>query len=123
MNCEYDSLSQSAAAGQLDLYTREVNRDPKFASTQNHPVAIAKTPSWRTRLSTLDVPTLVIHGTADPIVPFEQSRSMCKAIRNAGGECDLLAVKGGGHGMRGWESAGLTSYKRLMIDWLQKRLA
>jgi acetyl esterase len=68
-------------------------------------------------------PFLLIHGTADPLVPFEQSRNMCKAIRNAGGTCDLLAVKGGGHGLRGWEFAGLTSYKRLMIDWLQKRLA
>jgi len=68
-------------------------------------------------------PFLLIHGTADPLVPFEQSRSMCKAIRNAGGTCDLLAVNGGGHGLRGWEYAGLTSYKRLMIEWLQKRLA
>jgi acetyl esterase len=68
-------------------------------------------------------PFLLIHGTADALVPFEHSRNMCRAIRNAGSECDLLAVKGGGHGMRGWESAGLTSYKRLMIDWLQKRLA
>jgi acetyl esterase len=67
-------------------------------------------------------PFLLIHGTADALVPFEQSRNMCRAIRNAGGTCDLLAVNGGGHGMRGWESAGLTSYKRLMIDWLRKRL-
>jgi acetyl esterase len=67
-------------------------------------------------------PFLLIHGTADPLVPFEQSRNMCKAIRNAGGTCDLLAVKGGGHGLRRWEFAGLTSYKRLMIDWLQKHL-
>ena len=68
-------------------------------------------------------PFLLIHGTADPLVPFEQSRNMCRAIRDVGGECDLLAVKGGGHGLRGWEFAGLTSYKRVTIDWLQKRLA
>ena len=68
-------------------------------------------------------PFLLIHGTADPLVPFEQSRNMCRAIRKAGGKCDLIAVNGGGHGLRLWESAGLTSYKRLMIDWLQKRLA
>jgi acetyl esterase len=67
-------------------------------------------------------PFLLIHGTVDPLVPFEQSRNMCRAIRSVGGECDLLAVKGGGHGLRGWESAGLTSYKRIMIDWLRKRL-
>jgi alpha-L-fucosidase 2 len=67
-------------------------------------------------------PFLLIHGTADRLVPFEQSRNMCRAIRKAGGECDLLAVKGGGHGLRWWESAGLTSYKRLMIEWLRKRI-
>jgi acetyl esterase/lipase len=68
-------------------------------------------------------PFLLIHGTADPLVPFEQSRNMCRAIRKAGATCDLIAVKSGGHGIRGWESAGLTSYKRLMIDWLQKRMS
>jgi acetyl esterase len=67
-------------------------------------------------------PFLLIHGTADALVPFDQSQNMCRAIRKAGGECDLLAVKGGGHGIRRWESAGLTSYKRLMIGWLNKRV-
>jgi acetyl esterase len=67
-------------------------------------------------------PFLLIHGTADALVPFEQSRNMCRAIRNVEGECDLLAVKGGGHGLRWWESAGLTSYKRLMIGWLEQRV-
>src|SRR5262249_20985417 len=68
-------------------------------------------------------PFLLIHGTADTMVPFEQSRTMCQAVRQAGGECDLLAVKGGGHGLRRWEAAGLTSYKRLMVEWLKKRVS
>jgi acetyl esterase/lipase len=68
-------------------------------------------------------PFLLIHGTADALVPFDQSQTMCRAIRKAGGEFDLLAVKGGGHGLRGWESAGLVSYKRLMIGWLNRRVA
>jgi acetyl esterase len=68
-------------------------------------------------------PFLLIHGTADALVPFDQSQNMCREIRKAGGECDLLAVKGGGHGLRRWESAGLTSYKALMVGWLNKRVA
>lgn len=68
-------------------------------------------------------PFLLIHGTADALVPFEQSEKMCRAIRNAGAVCDLIAVKGGGHGLRLWESAGLTSYKNLMTGWLRNRLA
>jgi acetyl esterase len=67
-------------------------------------------------------PFLLIHGTADSLVPFEQSEKMCRAIRNAGAACDLIAVKGGGHGLRWWESSGLTSYKNLMTGWLRKRL-
>ncbi|HTM49606.1 MAG TPA: alpha/beta hydrolase [Bryobacteraceae bacterium] len=67
-------------------------------------------------------PFLLIHGTADALVPFDQSRDLCRALRKAGGECDLIAVKGGVHGLRRWESAGLTGYKRLMVDWLRKRL-
>ena len=67
-------------------------------------------------------PFLLIHGTADALVPFEQSRNMCREIRKVGGPCDLLAVKGGGHGLRWWESAGLTSYKGLMLEWLRKRI-
>jgi acetyl esterase len=67
-------------------------------------------------------PFLLIHGTADRLVPFDQSRDLCKAIRKAGGECDLMAVNGGGHGLRWWEASGLTGYKRLMVNWLHKRV-
>ena len=68
-------------------------------------------------------PFLLIHGTADPLVPFEQSREMCKAVRRTGSRCDLLAVNGGAHGLRRWESAGMTGYKRLMVRWLGEQMA
>jgi len=37
-------------------------------------------------------PFLLIHGTADALAPFEQSREMCKAVRKTGSRCDLLAA-------------------------------
>ena len=64
-------------------------------------------------------PFLLIHGTADTLVPFEQSERMCRSVREAGGSCELYPVKGGGHGIRWWESQGLTVYKREMIRWLR----
>jgi alpha-L-fucosidase 2 len=67
-------------------------------------------------------PFLLIHGDADMLVPFEQSKEMCRAIRAAGGACDLVVVKGGTHGVRRWEAAGLTGYKRLMTEWLRPRV-
>jgi acetyl esterase len=68
-------------------------------------------------------PFLLIHGTSDSLVPFEQSQRMCDAIHAAGGQCELYPVKGGGHGVRWWESVHLTAYKHVMVDWLEKELA
>ena len=68
-------------------------------------------------------PFLLIHGTADTLVPFEQSTSFCKALNAAGDTCTLYPVQGAGHGMRWWESQQLSAYKSMMIDWLKKTLS
>lgn len=67
-------------------------------------------------------PFLLIHGTADRLVPYEQSERMCAAIRQAGGSCELYPVRGGGHGIRWWESDHLTAYKHEMVRWLNAAL-
>lgn len=68
-------------------------------------------------------PFLLIHGTDDTFVPIAQSERMCEKMRAAGAACDLYPVKGGGHGIRAWESARLTGYKQPMVRWLQQVLA
>jgi len=70
-------------------------------------------------------PFLLIHGTADPLVPFAQSRAMCSRMQSVGANCDLFKVPGGGHGMRRWEGNPEISgpYKREMIHWLLEQLA
>jgi acetyl esterase len=69
-------------------------------------------------------PFLLIHGTADSLVPFAQSREMCDRMQQAGASCELYPVVGGGHGMRWWESSPnlATAYKRKMIEWLRQEL-
>jgi len=44
-------------------------------------------------------------------------------LRRTGSQYDLLAVNGGAHGLRRWESAGLTGYKRPMVRWLREQMA
>jgi acetyl esterase len=66
-------------------------------------------------------PFLFIHGTADALVPFEQSTAMCDGMKSLGTACSVFPVEGGGHGIRWWESiAAIRSpWKVEMIRWLQ----
>lgn len=43
------------------------------------------------------LPTWVVHGTADPAVPFAQSDNLVKALRQAGGTPRFDVIDGGGH--------------------------
>lgn len=67
-------------------------------------------------------PFLLIHGTADTLVPFEQSEELCDKLRAAGVRCELYPVPGGHHGLRWWEADGRTAYKEHMVRWLQDEL-
>lgn len=68
-------------------------------------------------------PFLLIHGTADTVVPYNQSERMLNKLKAAGNSAELIAVEGGGHGLRGWErSPSLLGYRQKMIDWLRRTL-
>ncbi|MFZ5636761.1 MAG: alpha/beta hydrolase fold domain-containing protein [Pseudomonadota bacterium] len=42
-------------------------------------------------------PTLIVHGADDDIVPVEQSRRACDALRTLGNACTLVELPGQGH--------------------------
>ena len=46
------------------------------------------------------VPLLVMHGDADPVVPFESTVAFADRIRTAGGDVELHLFEGEGHGFR-----------------------
>jgi acetyl esterase/lipase len=50
-------------------------------------------------------PTLLVHGTEDTDVPYEQSRLMARELDRKGVEHELLTVKGAGHGLAGAKPA------------------
>jgi alpha-L-fucosidase 2 len=68
-------------------------------------------------------PFLMIHGTKDAAVPYEQSPLMCDKLKGAGNACEVFTVENAPHGMTGWEKTPeFTRYKAKMIDWLNTTL-
>lgn len=51
-----------------------------------------------TYVSSDDPPFMLVHGTRDPVVPFEQSVLMQQALQTAGVEAQLVPIEGAGHG-------------------------
>jgi pimeloyl-ACP methyl ester carboxylesterase len=82
------------------LVARIVDRTSDMAaSVMNHPLA-EEGELVRGRLDEIAAPTLVIHGTADPLFPFGHGEALAREIPRA----ELLPLEGVGHQMppRAW---------------------
>jgi acetyl esterase/lipase len=67
-------------------------------------------------------PFLCIHGTKDDQVVYDQSPTLCDAMRKVGSACEVITIEGGGHGMSGWRDPEMQHWKTEMIAWLKKTL-
>jgi pimeloyl-ACP methyl ester carboxylesterase len=84
-----------------ELVRRDLERARNLAAAQNHDAIPDGGPS-RAPLSSIDAPTLVIHGTADPMFPPEHGDALADEIPDA----RLLTLEGAGHGVEraDWEA-------------------
>jgi dipeptidyl aminopeptidase/acylaminoacyl peptidase len=65
-------------------------------------------------------PTLIIHGTADDIVPLDQSRKLRDALARAGVEVKLVEIEGEGHLFLKPESRDLMIHET--VEFLRQHL-
>ena len=80
-------------AGFRELAGRVFDRTTNIESTfTNHNLLDGGEP-WRDRLGDLDLPTLIIHGTDDPILPHEHGVALANEIPRA----ELLTLEQTGH--------------------------
>jgi pimeloyl-ACP methyl ester carboxylesterase len=88
-------------AAAREFVRRDVERARNIASSQNHGL-VADGDVPLERLSSIAIPTLVIHGTADPMFPLEHGEALAEEIRGA----RLLTLDGAGHGVEraDWET-------------------
>lgn len=62
-------------------------------------------------------PILLIHGSADPLVPLSQSERMVDAVEKVGGDIELIVKYGGGHA---WPD--LDQEVEVAADWFDEVL-
>jgi pimeloyl-ACP methyl ester carboxylesterase len=91
-----------------ELVRRDVERARNFAAAQNHD-NIPEDDRSREPLTSITAPTLVIHGTADPMFPLGHAEALAKEIPGA----RLLTLEGAGHGV---DRADWDTVARAILD-------
>jgi pimeloyl-ACP methyl ester carboxylesterase len=76
-----------------ELERRCLERSETADRSANQLLAMLATPDYLDRLVEVGIPTLVIHGTEDRLVPFEHGQATVSAVRGA----RLLPIEGLGH--------------------------
>jgi acetyl esterase/lipase len=97
---EYSCAVQAA----VDLYgPADLSDWPKGSGVSMLPATRAEKPELYRQASPVHYvrsdapPILILHGTADPVVPLEQSRRFAEALKKAGARYELVVVDGAPH--------------------------
>lgn len=83
-------------------------------------VAVQKAASPIHHVNAGDPPALLIHGTKDELVPYDQATHFLEACKQAGVTAELFTIEGGGHGggnPEAWKQAVTRS-----IEFLRQHL-
>jgi pimeloyl-ACP methyl ester carboxylesterase len=74
-----------------EIAAQEVGRARNVTASMNHGLIASE--RWRERLREITAPTLVIHGTEDPVLPYGHGIALSREIPGA----RLLTLEGTGH--------------------------
>lgn len=66
-----------------------------------------------------DPPSLMVHGTADNLVPYANSERILAAFQGQGVATELVTIEGAGHGFKGDET---TTASAAMVRWFNAYL-
>ncbi len=67
-------------------------------------------------------PTMLIHGTADTDVPYEQSAAMARELARQKVKHELVTVTGAGHGLAGGDKRAVADANRRALEFLREHL-
>ncbi len=110
--------SQDASSGEVTSIAQRVAFPNGAGDATPEQILKQLTEISPARLVTADAPPfLLIHGTADDVVPLEQSQKLITALREQGVSAELILKQGGGHP---W----LTIHEEVakLADWFDHQL-
>jgi pimeloyl-ACP methyl ester carboxylesterase len=76
-----------------ELIARDVDRTVNIESAMTNHALAESGGSWRSRLGSITAPTVVLHGTEDPLFPYPHGEALARAIPGA----RLVPMPGAGH--------------------------
>jgi pimeloyl-ACP methyl ester carboxylesterase len=80
-------------AGMRALWERVLDRTANIEASMKNHAALEGGERSRERLRDVDAPTLVVHGTEDPVLPYGNGVALAREIPGA----ELLALEQTGH--------------------------
>lgn len=83
-------------------------------------IEILKTYSPVTYLEEETVPTLILHGTKDKVVPFKESKKLNKLLNGLNSENELIKVRKGDHGFNNINHERIDELVSETIDFMKK---
>lgn len=72
-------------------------------------------------IKTREMPILLVHGTNDNSVPYQQSLNFKKRIEDANDVCELITINGAPHKITEWNNFD-NAYQKKIAEWLKKQL-
>jgi pimeloyl-ACP methyl ester carboxylesterase len=76
-----------------DRVARDFDRSANIAANVTNPFIVGAGDPWRERLGQVAAPTLVVHGTEDPVFPYDHAVALAKEIPGA----ELIGLEHTGH--------------------------
>ncbi len=114
-----DLVADSERRGGLSLSLRELFGRPSEIDEQATQLLREASPINYVRPGL--PPFLLLHGTADMSVPYNQSVQLQAKLKAAGVSSEIITIDDGVHGMARWEATAPT-YKNNVAKWIGEKL-
>lgn len=108
-------LGYIQSAGLKEVLVKMTGKDYDL-SKEIDPVFAKSSPITQVK----DIPILIVHGTADPVVPFIQSQSLAKTLEDKNIKHKLIPIEGADHDLNLKDSSIRKMVYSEVVNWINQ---